>query len=460
MLFNKSWAQRKHEVTRNQVVYLLCAVGVGVWAIFNAIRAIHYVIGFYTPIPVRDYWSVVERLDEYRAFHIAVLWKQHNDHRIVLPETVFAMDMLTAHGLMILPLIVSSISYFAAWIVLAGAALSEKCIPAPNRLLAVTMASVVAAFESVTLVLAAPFLLQWTFVQLFAVISFFFFSRFKETGSMFFLGGTIAAATAATFSSLNGLVLWPLLILFAVLFRRNIRHVLIFTLAAAINYAVYFTGYEFRADSNFWVLIVHPLHTAEFTAAYLSLPFGSVKAPGFAIFLGFLNLAGAIALFVFARRRRLLGSKIGILLCGYYAFTLFTGMAIAGGRIDVTDTSFFSARSVRYISIPQMNWAALIMATLLTCSLVKMRRMLFPAFLLVFILLCSAGLTKLDRWFGVSSVSFRKIQETAARVERGEMDRQSITQNIYSDFHVAVMGLSRLREDCLSVYYRSCYQHH
>src|SRR3954454_22509778 len=45
-----------------------------IWLLINCATTAHRVISFYTPLPVRDYWRVVENLPAYQGFQLCVLW--------------------------------------------------------------------------------------------------------------------------------------------------------------------------------------------------------------------------------------------------------------------------------------------------------------------------------------------------------------------------------------------------
>src|SRR4051812_22389231 len=64
---------------------LTSVIALFIWLLMNCLTTAHRAISFYTPLPVRDYWRVVENLPAYQGFHLGVLWTQNNEHRIVFP---------------------------------------------------------------------------------------------------------------------------------------------------------------------------------------------------------------------------------------------------------------------------------------------------------------------------------------------------------------------------------------
>jgi hypothetical protein len=308
-------------------ISVIFAILLGAWLLFNGVRTAQHIFGFYTPLPIRDYWAIVAHLPHYQSFHLGVLWEQHNEHRIVFPEIIFAADMLLAHGRMLLPLLLSAISYIATWVILSsavvfdfhvlrnahnghgldappkdlassslsGGARSVPCaLPKVDRAIAALLSGVLAFFETTAMVLAVPFLLQWTLMQFAVVSSLLFVSCLKHRQSEFYLWSAIGAATLASFSSVCGLLLWPLVILIASLLGLAGRRLIILTSAAVLNFTVFFIGYRFPAKLALWRLVAHPIYTLQFLASYVSMPFGAVKDPVFGISVGCVNILLAV----------------------------------------------------------------------------------------------------------------------------------------------------------------------
>ena len=162
----KRWPGMSHNPTGVLTVLIL-----GAWAILNWLLSIRSIIRDYNPLPVWDYWNVADHLEKYKALDFSVLWVQHNEHRIVFPETVFAADMLFFHGHQIFSLIVSFACYFGVWLVLAWAFHSDKAIPPAIRNAGILFAAIVIGWQGSSVVLGNTFLLQWTMAQLAVVLS-------------------------------------------------------------------------------------------------------------------------------------------------------------------------------------------------------------------------------------------------------------------------------------------------
>ncbi|HEX4748333.1 MAG TPA: hypothetical protein VH302_02220, partial [Bryobacteraceae bacterium] len=125
-------------------------------------RLAHY----YCALPVWDYWRTAENLTAYKQFHVATLWQQHNEHRIILPELIYAADALLMHARQILPIACSVVFYLGAFAVIAASFWSDGRISVLNRIIAVMLAAIVVLWQGIATVLADAFLLQWTLLQI------------------------------------------------------------------------------------------------------------------------------------------------------------------------------------------------------------------------------------------------------------------------------------------------------
>jgi hypothetical protein len=248
-------------------------------------------VAYYVPVPTTDYWRIAAGLRDYQSMHIAALWRQHNEHRIVFPELVFALDMLAAHGRFILPIVFSSACYALTWGVLSASVISDREVPFSDRSLAVLLAGVVAFWQGTALFLSQAFLLQWPLMQLAVVLSLSCLKRAADTAHKTYLAGAIAAAAVATYSSGNGLLLWPVLLAIGFFIRLSKRFMAVLGISAALFSGMYFIGYSFSQQTNLRALLLHPGYFMGFVGSYLSMPFGGIKSAGFGVGIGLTGLA-------------------------------------------------------------------------------------------------------------------------------------------------------------------------
>src|SRR3954464_14326754 len=226
----------------------LLYIALVVWLVFNVFHTVGRVVSYYTPLPMWDYWRVVENLEDYKTLHLGVFWRQHNEHRIIFPELVFAFDMLFLHGRLVLPLVTSFLCYLVTWAILSSTVLFDRALTRTEQFFSVCLAGIMALWEGSANVLAIPFLLQWTLMQVAVAATFLGLSRLPRQSSNRALAGTVAAAAVATFSSGNALVLWPLVLGVTLLLRLKKRQIAILLASAVVNLSLYFVGYRFSSS--------------------------------------------------------------------------------------------------------------------------------------------------------------------------------------------------------------------
>ncbi len=289
------------------------------WALANWTASLAGISAMYIEIPTWDYWRIPHSFLEARALNPSFLWRQHNEHRIVFPELVFVSDFFLTHGSRVLPLAVSLLCYAGCLLVIARTVLSEVSISRPVQSTIILLAAVVMASRGCTLALADPFLLQWTLTALMVMISLLLLTSVPRQNSPWPLSGALAAAVVATYSSGNGLLQWPVLIGAALILRLTRKQLLATVATAAVASGLYFVGYRFSGALDLEKLLLHPVMTLNFAAAYLSMPFGNMKSPQFSLYVGFANLLIAVSVFAGAVRSNRLATRIGIVLFGFYA---------------------------------------------------------------------------------------------------------------------------------------------
>jgi len=423
------------------------------WAARNWYQTVERVVHNYNPLPVQDYWRIPENLSRYRNFDLRVLWIPHNEHRIVFPEIVFAADVLMAHGREFLPLAASFLCYLGVFYILAAAVLEDKRIAPPVRLAAVLLSAGIMGWQGSAFVLADPFLLQWTLTQLGAFLSLALLTRVSATGRNSYLAGTIAAAVVATYSSGNGMLLWPILLAAGAILEISRRQLATLASTGAIATALYFVGYGAPSKLNLANFFLHPLYSLEFIGAYVGMPFGGMKAPSFGAYVGLISIALTAGLFTAAARRGLLRSSTAIALFGCYSFTLLTAILTAAGRMDPTDTHYSMAESRRYLTVPLANWAVFISAAIWVSARRKWK-VFTPVTIAVMIsTLLLLGLPKLRWWLRDNQGYVAEYQLATLSIQDGLTD-PSLLGRIFPEPAFVEALLPALRAGHLSIYAR------
>lgn len=422
------------------------------WVAFNWVQTVQRILRYYNPLPAWDYWRTAAYLRSYEAFDLRVLWQQHNEHRIVFPEIVFAADYLLFHGRQILPLAVSFLCYAGTWAVLAWSFWSITSLRRSLRALGILLAGVIIGWQGSAIVLAAAFLLQWTLLELAVLLSLAFLIRLKETAANRYLIATICCAEIATYSSGNGLLLWPLLIGLALLISAGKRQIIMLAVTACISIAVYFIGYTFTDTLSIRKLLLHPFYSLKFTGAYLSMPFGALKSASFGVWLGIGSLSLMVVLAILAFRRGLLVSRAGVVLFGAYAFVVLTALLTAAGRLDPSELTFSAAKAPRYVSEPLIAWGVFILLCLWLCARSHRNFRMRIGVACVISALLLIAFPKFRWWLRGANADYANQQLAALGIELGLKD-PGVILNIFPDPASINIWVDGLREPHLSVFY-------
>ncbi len=432
---------------------VLTVLVLGTWALLNWLLSIRSIIRDYNPLPVWDYWQVADHLEKYKAFDFSVLWVQHNEHRIVFPETVFAADMLFFHGHQIFSLIVSFACYFGVWLVLAWAFNSDKAISPAIRNAGILFAAIVIGWQGCSVVLGNTFLLQWTMAQLAVVLSLALLaaSASRTSYRAVCLAGAILSAIVATYSSGNGMLLWPVLLAAGFLLRIPKRHLLALGASAVLSISLYFVGYQSSGNLQLSNLITHPIYTVGFVCSYLSMPLGALGQPLIAVASGAFNLISFLLLFWVAARKKLLVTTPGIVFFGSFFVILLTAVLTAAGRMNVSDPKFLAALAARYVSLPLVNWAVLLLV-LFWISARSKWELLSPSLIGILTFFCFLGLTSALRPWLTGNGSFIADQQVAALSAENNLEDPELDGKLYADPGFITRMLPVLRRNQVAIY--------
>lgn len=441
-------------LTWTQFLFAAIVCTLAVWLCYWCWETIRHIANFYVPVPQSDYWRVPENLKAYQSFHLGALWRQHNEHRIIFPEIVFAIDMLWAHGRMLLPLGFSFTCYTLALGILCSLVAREQSLPFCDRCYAVLAATLVAFWHGSSLALAQPFLLQWTLMQASVVLALLYLYKTSQTERTLHLVGTIIAAVVATYSSANALLVWPLLLLLAFFLHLSKRSMTALSLSAIVFVGLYFVGYHFSGEMNVTAVLRHPLYFIGFTATYLSMPFGKLISPRFGVSIGLLNLGLAAYCAVKARRTQILLAGPAVVLFGFYVFTLLTILITAAGRMEPADREFTAATASRYLTVPLLNWATLVLLAYWTAARNCWKPATAARVTIAFVVLLFVGTYKLRSWEEANSVPFANAQVAALSIDTGLTDPELISR-IFPSPEFLEMFMPPLKAQHLAIFGRN-----
>lgn len=421
-----------------------------VWLLTTWTLLVERTIRYYCPFPSFDYWRVPYNLSLWTTRGIAVFFRPHNEHRIIFPEIVFVLDDLFFRGRLILPMVVSFVCYLGTWLIVARTVLRDISVPASIRWFGAVLAGIVLGWQGAAVVIGDPFLLQWTLSIFCVVLSVALVARTGETEHGRDLAIALVAAVIATYSSLNCLVLWPILLLESRMVRLARKEVNIIVAAAIICISLYFVGYHPDAQSHVLSSVRHPLQSLGFLTVYLAMPFALGKSDAFAISLGLLNVVVIVLLFLYTRRNRLLGTATAAILFLLYLFTFVTALLTATGRFDLAK-GYGDATASRFWAIQLLNWATVVLLCTVMGTklpLLSRRPLLICAVLSV---LLAFGTFKLRSTLDYDDDQFAKKQLAALSFENG-LEDDGLARRIFPSPAFVLTFSSYLKNHHLSIY--------
>jgi hypothetical protein len=142
--------------------------------------------------------------------------------------------------------------------------------------------------------------------------------------------GAIGAAIVGSFSSLQGLLIWPAGIVILLLRHRHRRFVFTWVVAAAVTTAIYFVNYNAQLGGTNGYILRHPVEGVRFFLFSVGNVIGA-HGGNFSVALGFLIVLASLWLVVsaVARRQDDDATPLGVALI---SFGLFFALTIAAGR--------------------------------------------------------------------------------------------------------------------------------
>ncbi len=305
----------------------------------------------YTAVPFWDSWRSPQYLDQLLRFDPRHFWVQHNEHRIVFPEMVYALDYIFFRGELLLPIACNIASQLAQLALLWWLLWRMKDMPLGFRLTLGVCCSLFMTSAMQVQAILGTFELQWYLSQLAAAAAFLFLWRSASTGRWASLAISIGAAIVATYSTSNGMMLWPVLVAMAVLLRLPKRYIACVALAGILSIAAYFVDYKFMGQGRTALLLAHPFYAIWFAGVFLGTPvsYASTRLGGFAGLSGVLLVVLGVAI---AARQRKLGEPVLVVTAGVCLYTAGSALMIAYGRMDPSDPAFSGALPPRYVCVP------------------------------------------------------------------------------------------------------------
>jgi Bacterial Ig domain len=277
-----------------------------------------------------DQWSDVGLLSHWYSGSLTFsdLWASHSDHRILFPNLiVIALAEFTRFNV-VCEEYLSGVMLIAA----AGLFIATHRRRAPSTPLIY--------YTPVTLLLFSfvqyqntlwGFQMAWYLVTLALALALFLLDRPALTGWVF--AGAIAAAIVGSFSSLQGLLIWPVGLLILCVRPRPRRSLVIWIACALITTTLYFHQLNSFEYSNQTYVFTHPIESLKFFLFLIGSILGvqSTNSPWPIIAFGAIVMVIAVWLVVkYQWRGERRSSLVGVSLICYgvlFAATITQGRA-------------------------------------------------------------------------------------------------------------------------------------
>lgn len=229
----------------------------------------------YSSLPYWDGWIQIKFAAEGgNPFTFDWLWSQYNEHRMPIPKLFLLTDLHWFHARQVfllasvfviqflqLTVLSWSMRVFASWrgaVWRTGVGLAAFCLFCPSQ------------WENLTWGMQVCFLMPGMAASLAFVGLLLYWTRSNETpnrssSNSKYLLLSVAAALVATYSYVNGNLLWPLLLAAALLLRLRVAAVS-YAIVGTLSTAAYLQNYirpSYAANS-----IKTPANTLEYLAAY------------------------------------------------------------------------------------------------------------------------------------------------------------------------------------------------
>jgi hypothetical protein len=347
----------------------------------------YLVITTYSPLPHWDEWQIFDYFARSNTWSLGWLWAQHNEHRIFFPKIFYLIDIEFFRGtqvfllasiwlIQLLQVILLGTSLRvlgglrgAAW--RTGVGLIAFCIFCPTQ------------YENLVWGFQVQFVLPAVMLTL-SLMSLLLFWRDGSQRS-WLLAVSIAAATVATFSLANGMLLWPLLLFAALLLRMKRLTVLEIFVSATVNIGLYFYHYRTPEPHESFALSLQSfLKVAEYVVVYFGSTWVRHSSGAITMFAGVIGVCAAIAVMLHTLRKRQRAAPFVLLLSLLMLFCLVTAGITSSGRLHL---GLEQASASRYQTFALIFWCSLGLALLLQLATKAESPAKFDAFAALLVLM-------------------------------------------------------------------------
>ncbi len=329
-----------------------------------------------TRVPWGDEWAMLQQFILYKhgASLWPILWSSHWGHRFVIPRLVYFADIQWASHA---PLIWLTLSLQAMLIVLL-CSLSWVLIGRKSRaLFAAAVAVILNLMLSPMQMENFVWSMQFTFPLVYAAAfaAFLCLAAFRNRATVYAAAAAIAA-TIASLTMANGILVWPVLVAQAIYLRLP-RHV---TIAIAMLGAAIITAYCWRYSvpaigMGISGMLRHPLDASLLIGLLLGGALNPISLP---LGIGASLLAPAWAVCVAWREFRAPSAPRACLsaLAALLVFVLLSAASTVAGRMSPQWLSGNTPVPSRLFTLVQLFWAVLAILILYPLSRTHRSRLL------------------------------------------------------------------------------------
>ena len=336
--------------------YAVLLAGLGALA-----ASVYIAVSTYSALPLWDEWALFDHLATHPGWSWTWLWAQHNEHRILVPKLFFLADVHLFGGTQVFllasifatQLLQVALLSFSVWKLggmrgsawRAATGLIAYCILCPTQQ------------ENLTSGFQLQFVLPAAMATL-AMLSFLLVAReFQQRARPLLLWLAIAAATVATWSLANGMLLWPLLLLAALLLASTRFTWLLLWLFSAANIGLYLYHYRRPSPTSGVLPSVHALgNFLGFVAIYFGSSFVRHSSGRIALIVGAAGLCAGLIVVVRLLLQRGTRSLLALELSLLMLLCIATAVITASGRLNL---GLEEATASRYQTFALLYWCSL-----------------------------------------------------------------------------------------------------
>ncbi|MCC6458633.1 MAG: hypothetical protein IT328_27030 [Caldilineaceae bacterium] len=337
---------------------------------------IWFVRAFAVSVPFADeweFWWSMKGLDGGNWHH--AFWIPHNEHRLVMTRLVYfvlrytvALDVTVA---MYLNVVLACLTLWGLW----------RMLRASGRVSLWAMVPV--AFVVFSLEQWENMLWGWQIAIYMMVCGSVWALYFLSRPGVAKLGMAILCAVVASFSFVNGLMIWPAGLVYLLLARVNRSRLLGWVGAAAAILFVYFRNYVTQVTRPSPTQLVRPATLSEFFEAAVGLlstePFslpslifanvGALLAPqnaALAVVSGLIVVVVFLLALVLLWRTRAVWSAMPLSLVALGLLSFLSSLTIVGGRMGYWDRAYMLTS--RYTTITLLGIVATYLLTVVLAT--------------------------------------------------------------------------------------------